>query len=211
MMQIFTYDWIGLFITGFATLFLIGEVLVNMRGFFGLLGIGFITVYFSVYVEADSLMLMLLMYFIGIVLIIIDGKILNDGTLATIGIATMLVSVALPSASFIAGTYAVLGVILGGASSLLFLKVFKHREMWTKMTLKDQLTTEAGYTSMNMEHNKLIHEKGVTVTDMRPVGTIRVNGKNYSAITNGHWIPINTSIRIIQVDGTRILVEPLKE
>lgn len=33
-MQIFTYDWIGLFITGFATLFLIGEVLVNMRGFF---------------------------------------------------------------------------------------------------------------------------------------------------------------------------------
>src|SRR5690625_4394139 len=82
-MHVFSYEWIGIVITGFATMFLIGEILVNMRGFFALLGIGFITVYFSVYVETNSLMMMLLIYFVGLILIVIDGKLLNDGTLAT--------------------------------------------------------------------------------------------------------------------------------
>lgn len=207
MMQIFSYDWVGLFIVGFATMFLIGEVLVNMRGFFAILGLGFIIVYFSVYVEAESLILMLLMYFIGIILIIIDGKLLNDGTLSTIGAFSMILAVALPAPNFVAGVYAVLGVMIGATSSLLFLKVFKRRSMWTKITLKDQLTTEEGYISMNQAYSDLLGKEGTTITDMRPVGTIQIQGKEYSAITNGYWISKGTSIRVVEVDGTKILIE----
>lgn len=209
MMQIFSYDWVGLFIVGFATMFLIGEVLVNMRGFFAILGLGFIIVYFSVYVEAESLILMLLMYFIGIILIIIDGKLLNDGTLSTIGAFSMILAVALPAPNFVAGVYAVLGVMIGATSSLLFLKVFKRRSMWTKITLKDQLTTEAGYISMNQAYSDLLGKEGTTITDMRPVGTIQIQGKEYSAITNGYWISKGTSIRVVEVDGTKILIEQM--
>ncbi|GEN31089.1 membrane-bound ClpP family serine protease [Cerasibacillus quisquiliarum] len=208
-MQIFSYDWVGLFIVGFATMFLIGEVLVNMRGFFAILGLGFIIVYFSVYVEAESLILMLLMYFIGIILIIIDGKLLNDGTLSTIGAFSMILAVALPAPNFVAGVYAVLGVMIGATSSLLFLKVFKRRSMWTKITLKDQLTTEAGYISMNQAYSDLLGKEGTTITDMRPVGTIQIQGKEYSAITNGYWISKGTSIRVVEVDGTKILIEQM--
>lgn len=208
-MQIFSYDWVGLFIVGFATMFLIGEVLVNMRGFFAILGLGFIIVYFSVYVEAESLILMLLMYFIGIILIIIDGKLLNDGTLSTIGVFSMILAVALPAPNFVAGVYAVLGVMIGATSSLLFLKVFKRRSMWTKITLKDQLTTEAGYISMNQAYSDLLGKEGTTITDMRPVGTIQIQGKEYSAITNGYWISKGTSIRVVEVDGTKILIEQM--
>ena len=208
-MQIFSYDWVGLFIAGFATMFLIGEVLVNMRGFFGILGLGFIIVYFSVYVEAESLILMLLMYFIGLILIIIDGKLLNDGTLSTIGAFSMILAVALPAPNFVAGVYAVLGVMIGAASSFLFLKVFKRRSMWTKITLKDQLTTEAGYISMNQAYSDLLKKEGTTITDMRPVGTIQIQGKEYSAITNGYWISKGTSIRVVEVDGTKILIEQM--
>lgn len=209
-MEIFSQEWIALVITGLGTLFLLGEVLVNMRGIFALLGIGFITVYFSVYLETNSLILMLAIYFIGILLIIIDGKVLNDGTLATIGAASMLAAVALPAPSFAAGLYAVLGVLLGGGFSLFFLKVFKRREMWNKITLKDQLTSEAGYNSLNEEYLTLMNQEGITLNDMRPVGTIRIGTKDYSAVSNGQWIPKGTEIMIIQVDGTKILVEPKK-
>ncbi|MEN2765972.1 NfeD family protein [Ornithinibacillus xuwenensis] len=209
-MEIFSQEWIALVITGLGTLFLIGEVLVNMRGIFALLGIGFITIYFSVYLETDSLILMLAIYFIGIVLIIIDGKVLNDGTLATIGTASMLAAVALPAPSFASGMYAVLGVLLGTGSSLLFLKVFKRREMWNKITLKDQLTSEAGYNSLNEEYRALLNMEAVTLNDMRPVGTIRVGAKDYSAVSNGQWIEKGTKVTIVQVDGTRILVDTIK-
>lgn len=209
-MEIFSQEWIAIIITGLATLFLIGEILVNMRGIFALLGIGFITVYFSVYLETDSLILMLVIYFIGIALIIIDGKVLNDGTLATIGTAAMIAAVALPAPNFAAGAYAVLGVILGAAGSLFFLKVFKRRDMWNKITLKDKLTSEAGYNSINAEYKTLLNQEAVTLNDLRPVGTIRLENKDYSAISNGQWIPKGTEVVVTEVDGTKILVERKK-
>ncbi|MFD1038496.1 NfeD family protein [Virgibacillus byunsanensis] len=208
--EIFSYNWIGFVITGLGTLFLIGEVLTNMRGFFALLGIGFITVYFSVYLETSSFIIMLIIYFVGLVLIIIDGKLVNDGTLATIGLGSMLTAVALAAPNFFAGMYAVMGVLVGAITSLLFLKVFKRRDMWSKITLVDRLTKEEGYSSMNSSYEGLLNEEGETLNDLRPVGTIRIKNKDYSAVSNGQWISKGTSVKVVHVDGTRIQVEKMK-
>lgn len=206
-LDIFSHDWIGFVITGFATLFLIGEILVNMRGVFALLGIGFITVYFSIFLATDSLFIMLIVYFVGLLLIIVDGKLLNDGTLATIGLASMIIAVALPAPNLTAGIYGVLGVIIGGAASLLFLKVFNRREMWSKMTLKESLSSEAGYNSLSEEYERLLGKDGITLTDFRPVGTVQIGNKTYSAVTNGQWITKDTYVHVVAVDGTKILIE----
>ncbi|WP_087971690.1 NfeD family protein [Oceanobacillus rekensis] len=206
-MEIFELQWIGFVITFLGTLFLIGEVLVNIRGFFALLGIGFITVYFAAYVPSGSVILMLIIYFVGLLLIIIDGKIVNDGTLATLGLASMLTAVALAAPDFTSGLYAVLGVLLGSGASFLFLKVFKKREMWTKLALKDQLTKEAGYNSMNMDYELLVGQEGITLNDLRPVGTIKIKNKDYSAVSDGQWLEKGSKVKVVQVDGTKILVE----
>ncbi|WP_010650897.1 NfeD family protein [Oceanobacillus massiliensis] len=209
-MAIFDLQWIGFVITFFGTLFLIGEVLVNMRGFFGLLGIGFITVYFGAYVQTGSFILMLIIYFVGLLLIIIDGKIVNDGTLATLGLASMLTAVALAAPDLTSGLYAILGVLFGTGISFIFLKVFKKRDVWTKLALTDQLTSEAGYNSMNEEYKSLLGEEGITLNALRPVGTVKIGKQDYSAISNGQWIEKGSSIRVVQVDGTRILVEKME-
>ncbi|MFB1050799.1 NfeD family protein [Paraliobacillus sp. JSM ZJ581] len=202
-------SWISFVIVGLGTLFLIGELLVNMRGFFAILGFGFIAIYFLNYLEPNMFMIMLIIYLIGILLIIIDGKLINDGTLATIGVICMVLSVGLSSPNWTAGLFAVSGVFVGGVSSLAFLKVFKKRKMWGKLALIDQLTEEKGYSTMNRSYKMLVGEKGDTLTDMRPVGTIRVNGEDYSAVSNGQWIEKGTPITVKQVDGTKILVEQL--
>lgn len=209
-MDIFDFVWMGFVITGLGTLFLIGEILVNMRGFFGLLGMGFIIVYFAVYVETSSFIIMLIIYFIGLLLIVIDGKLLNDGTLATLGLASMLTAVALAAPDLTSGLYAVIGVLIGGGASFFFLKVFKQREMWTKITLKYQLTKEGGYNSMNEDYEQLVNSEAITLTDLRPVGTIKINNTNYSAISNGQWIEKDSTVRVVEVDGTKILVEKIE-
>lgn len=206
-----TSDWIGFLFVGLGTLFLLGEILVNMRGIFAILGIGFITLYFYVFLlEPATFAIMIFIYFVGLLLIIVDGKVINDGTLATIGLASMILSVALAAPNLYAGLYAVLGVIIGGALSFSFLKVFQRRNMWQKIALKDRLTKEAGYSSLSSEYEALLGEQGVTITNLRPVGTIRVDGKDYSAISNAEWIDKGTTIEIIEVDGTRILVKRLE-
>ncbi|QAS54175.1 NfeD family protein [Halobacillus litoralis] len=207
----FSYDWIALFITLLGTMFLIGELLVNMRGFFALIGFGFITVYFSSYLATDMFIVMMLVYFLGIVLVVIDGKLINDGTLATIGGVTMIIAVGFSAPNWVAGMYSVIGVILGGAASLLFLKVFKRRQMWTKMTLNNQLSSEMGYNSMKETYQFLKGKIGKARTDMRPVGTIQIEGEDYSAVSNGQWISRNDKIEVVSVDGTRILVKKIED
>ncbi|WP_318036077.1 NfeD family protein [Halobacillus salinarum] len=208
IMNLLSYDWVVLFITLLGTMFLLGELLVNMRGVFALVGLGFITVYFSSYLAPHMMIIMMLLYFLGLVMIIIDGKLLNDGTLSLIGIVLMLVAVGLSSPNWVAGLYSIIGVILGAAASLLFLKVFKHREMWSKLALMDALTSEMGYNSMKESYAALMDKQGIALTDMRPVGTIRIEDDEYSAVSNGQWIAKGDEIKVVSVDGTKILVKP---
>ncbi len=210
-MDIFSADWMSFVLTGLGTLFLFGELLVNMRGFFGLVGLGFITIYFLSFLAPGAFIIMMVIYLIGLLLIIIDGKFLNDGTLATIGTVCMILSVGLSSPNWTAGLYGVIGLLIGGFCSLLFLKVFKRRKMWSKLALVDQLTSEKGYNSMNERYASLVGKTAVTVTDMRPVGNIRVGAEDYSAVTNGQWIPKGTEVTVVQVDGTKILVSNNKQ
>src|SRR5690625_3359596 len=116
MESILNADWIAFVIVGFGTLFLIGEILVNMRGIFAILGIGFIVVYFYIFlVDPSTFIIMLIIYFTGLLLIIIDGKILNDGTLGVLGLVGMILSVSIAAPNLYAGMYAVIGLLTGGA------------------------------------------------------------------------------------------------
>lgn len=202
-------NWLLLLMPGLGTLFLIGELLVRMRGLFAILGIIFMTIYFSNYLElGTSFILMIMIYFIGLLLIVLDGKVINDGTLAIIGAVIMTTVVAIAAPNLLAGLYAVCSVIIGGAASILFLKIFKNqrRELWSKMMLKDRLTTEKGYSSLDQSYLSLLGKTGITLNDLRPVGTIRIDDEDYSAVSNGEWIPKGTEVEVVHVDGTKIQV-----
>ena len=199
-------------IVGLGTMFLIGEVLVNMRGVFALLGIFFMTLFFYTHIPNMSMIIiMFIIYLVGLILIVIDGKVLNDGTLTTLGIVSMIISVSIAAPNLASGIYSVIGIVIGAVLSLTFLKLFKKRKMWGKLALKDRLTTEKGYTTLTEEYTQLVGQTGTTLTDLRPSGTISINEKEYSAISTGNWIHKNEKIHVIDVDGTKIQVELIDE
>lgn len=211
MAELFQMDWFAFIIVGFATMFLIGELLVNMRGLFAIIGIVLISSYFYYYLgDITSIVLMAIVYFVGLLLILIDGKIVNDGTLAILGAFGMIIAVGLTAPNFTAGLYAVLGIVIGLPASLLFIKFLPRRKMWSKIALKDRLTKEAGYSSINEEFEQLLHKEGVTITDLRPVGKIEIENHEYSAQSEGQWITKGTEVVVVKVDGTKILVKQIE-
>src|SRR5699024_10706846 len=147
----------------------------NLRGIFGLLGVFFIVLYFYTFLPVfGQFALMLIICFVGIILILIDVKLLNDGTLTTLAVAGLILCIVIDALNLYAGLYAIIGLIIGAGASFIFLKIFKPRNMWGKIALKDRLTDEAGYSTVNQEHLGLVGKKGMTLTDLRPVGTIRI-------------------------------------
>jgi membrane-bound ClpP family serine protease len=81
--------------------------------------------------------------------------------------------------------------------------------MWSKITLKDQLNSEMGYNSINMTYMMLVGSKGVALTDMRPVGNVKIDEREYSAVSKGKWITKGDPIEVESVDGTKILVKKI--
>jgi membrane-bound ClpP family serine protease len=202
---------VGFLILLLATLFLIGEMLVKARGLFGLLGLALVTLYFVFHISGDNILWILLLYIGGLLLVFIDGKFINDGTVAVIGLIMMVSAVMIPAPTIIYGILSAFGLIIGASLSPLFLKVFQSRKMWSKLALKDRLTSEQGYNSVNTDFQTLVGKRGVTQTVFRPVGTIEIASIHYSAITDGEWVESGVEIEVVKVDGTKILIKKVEE
>src|SRR5690625_1952036 len=113
---------------------------VNMRGIFALVGVSLITTIYSINItDLNMIIIMFIIYIIGLILIVIDGKVLNDGTLTVLGIGSMIASVSITAPNLTSGIYSFIGIIVGGLLSLTFLKIFKPRNMCGKIALNDRL------------------------------------------------------------------------
>jgi membrane-bound ClpP family serine protease len=198
-------------LTFFGIMFIFAEILVRLKGIAGILGFASILLYFGTHLSDMNLIIVISLFLLAIILIIIDGKFVSDGTLSIIAILLMLIVVGISTENWVTGLYGVMGIILGIPVSFLSLKLFPKRKMWGKIALFDRLTNESGYKTLKDEYKDLLGKKGVTLTPLRPVGTIRIEEKDYSAISNGVWLEKDVEIIVVHVDGTKILVNKFEK
>jgi membrane-bound ClpP family serine protease len=199
----------GFFVVFIGSLLLFAEVLVKGRFILGAVGLASMSVYFMAHVQAGSALWMGITFLIGILMIVLDGKLIGDGTIGGIGLLLMLVSLAFPSPDFIYGVCVVAAFLIGAAGAFLFPKFLPRRKLWSKLMLKDTLSSESGFNSLNESHKALLGKEGEALTDFRPSGTLRVDGNSYSGVSDGKWIKKGSKLIIREVSGTRILVEPI--
>lgn len=211
-MDILNIASVGFFVVFLGTLFLFGELFVKVKGLFAIIGIGIMATYFSFHITAGSGvgLWVALLYICGVSLIVIDGKFITDGTVALLGIFLMILGIAIPTPSVVYGFLVAMALLLGAAASLLFMKVFPSRNLWSKMTLKDRLTGDLGYNSLNDSYKDLVGKMAVTATPFRPIGTIEIDGKYFSATSDNQWLDAGAKVEVISVDGTRIVVRKIE-
>lgn len=201
----------GFLVIFLASLLLFGEMLVNVKGLFAAIGTVLYVLYFVYLVSGQSLYWILSLLIIGLIFIILDGKLINNGSVALVGLVMLMVASALPAPSLLYGVLVSFAFLLGVSLSFLFLKVFPPRSFWSKVTLLDQLSSDKGYNSLNSHYKELVGKKGRTSTPFRPIGTIVINGESYSATTNGTWLDANIAVIVVSVDGTKIVVKQEEE
>lgn len=210
-MEILELTIVGFVVIMLGSFFLFGELFVKAKGLFFLIGVALFTTYFFYFITNNSMLWLAIVFILGLSLVAVDGALLNDGTLTMIGLGVMSLSVAVPAPTFLYGFVAVFGLIAGFGLSLTLLKVFQPRNMWSRMALKDRLSSEEGYNSMNEEYVHLLGKEGVAATVFRPIGNVEIEGKTYSAVTEGQWLEKGVSVSVISVDGTKIVVKQKSE
>ncbi|NLC18962.1 MAG: serine protease, partial [Clostridiales bacterium] len=72
-----------------------------------------------------------------------------------------------------------------------------------------ELNTDKGYTSSH-NLNYLKGKQGIAITDLRPSGTADFEGMNYDVISEGRYIVKGAKLKVVKVQGSKIIVKQEK-
>ena len=84
----------------------------------------------------------------------------------------------------------------------------KNAGMLDELVLDEQQKNSDGYTSV-IDKSKFLGAVGVCVTDLRPAGTITIDGEPVDVVSEGGFVKQGSSVKVINVDGSRVLVRQI--
>jgi membrane-bound serine protease (ClpP class) len=56
----------------------------------------------------------------------------------------------------------------------------------------------------------LIGQQGKAITPLRPAGAAQIGARRVDVVTEGKFVASDTPVKVIQVEGNRVIVEPLE-
>jgi len=145
-------------------------------------------------------------FLVGVLMIIVEILLPTVGLLAGLGVAAMLYSIVLALGGDI-GALAALGIALVIAVVLFLLIVSRlpSSRLWNKIVLQKSSRMEEGYVSA-AEQSELVGKTGEVITELRPSGTARIDGRPVDVISEGAFIQKGKSIVVLSVNGSRVVV-----
>lgn len=203
---------------------IIGGIYMEMHtaglGFAGAVSLVCAILYFLPMLVTGTLPGWILVLFIaGVILIALEIFVIPGfGVCGISGIAAVLValSAALLDMNSISGintrqtlqAAGVVGIGLLLAVALIWYLTGKHGPRWVRRTseLERELRNSDGYVGVDMSTAEVIGHTGVAMTDLRPAGKVRINGRDYEASSTGDWIEAGTSVRAVRYVGATLFV-----
>lgn len=152
----------------------------------------------------------LILFLVGIGLLLLEFF-LPGGIVGVIGFIAIIASFFLAAGDVEQMAIAILIALIAGFIAIVVLiKVFgKKMTAFDRIILTDSTNTESGYVS-NVNRNELIGKVGVLVTDLRPSGTLLLDGERIDVVSEGNFIMKGTHVKVIKTEGSRIVVRPFE-
>lgn len=149
---------------------------------------------------------------IGIALLAIEVFLIPGfGVSGILGMAALITGIFLVTDSLLEGLIFTTGAltVLGFIVYLSF-RLPRTRRIWKRFSLSTRQTSKEGYVAPKPQYEMYLGQVGTALTQLRPAGTGDFDGVHLDVVTEGGFIGAGTSIRIIGVEGTRIIVREEK-
>ncbi|MEK4668460.1 NfeD family protein [Niallia sp. FSL R7-0271] len=148
----------------------------------------------------------IILFAVGILLVLLEFFIVG-GIAGTLGIVAIIGSI------FLAGGNAYhiaisicIAIAVSIIATILLVKVFGRKmKFFKKIVLRDSTSTEEGYVS-NKTRNDLVGKTGITMTALRPSGTVVIGDERIDVVSEGNFIGKDVKVKIVKAEGSRIVV-----
>jgi membrane-bound serine protease (ClpP class) len=104
----------------------------------------------------------------------------------------------------LAGSLAMTIIALLGLSALL-----PKTKAWSRLVLSEDQRRELGYSS-HASREELVGREGLALTTLRPSGTAIIDDNRVDVVSEGGYIDANKRIRVVGVEGIRVVVKEIK-
>jgi membrane-bound serine protease (ClpP class) len=82
---------------------------------------------------------------------------------------------------------------------------------WQQFVLSTAENSELGYQAPSAELADYVGKTGRAVTTLRPAGTAMIDGSRVDVVTEGNFISRDTPIKVVGVEGMRVIVQEIEE
>lgn len=178
----------------------------------GVLSVLAIFIFFSGHLLTGSgNILTLLLILLSGLLILVEFFVIGT-LLGIIGVLLFVVSILSVSGNVILySIFLAIILVMVIIEWVIFVKYKKRKiPFLNRLILTDATDKESGYTSFD-DRSHLVGEDAITHTVLRPSGTIRLGDERIDAVAEGSYIPSDVKVKIIFVEGTRVVVRPIEE
>ena len=151
----------------------------------------------------------LVCFFVGVGLLVLEAFMPGFGIAGVSGIVVETVAVVLTWINH--GPVAALGMLLiilsmvAIAISMSLRSATNGRLSKSRLILRETESNEAGYRSTE-DMEVFMGREGQTTTVLRPSGIAEFDGVRLNVVSEGEFIPSGTAVRVVRIEGSRILV-----
>ncbi len=101
-------------------------------------------------------------------------------------------------------------VILTFVFSIMLAYVLPKTRTWNRFVLETTMDSELGYHSASRDDFQgYLGKTATALTPLRPSGIVRLGDKRLDVVTVGDFIDSETSVKIVDVEGSKIFVEAI--
>lgn len=152
------------------------------------------------------------LFILGILLLAMEIFVIPGFGLAGIlGIIAVVVSVVLVFGNLQAAlTSLFIALSVSIVAIILLWKRIQQGHFWQRLVLSHTESKDEGY-SAPADFSHLLGHEGLTLTPLRPAGTVVIDGVRYDVVSEGGFIAENSLIEVVLLEGTRIVVREVSK
>lgn len=150
---------------------------------------------------------------LGLLLVIAEVLFPSFGLLSVIATLCFIGSVWLAFRTSVTVGFIFVMVCLVGVPLLVYVgfKYILPRSFVGRQIIRSEVVSDDGEASAtDRDLRRLLGAEGVARSYLRPAGVAEIAGERIDVVTEGQMVPRGTRVRVIEVEGNRVVVRPVE-
>jgi len=187
------------------------EILTPGFGIPGMIGLIAFGLFFGGNILAGATSFWVLgLFILGILLLLIEVFIPGFGFFGIAGIFSIFGSVIMAFPNIEQALISILvSLIISSVIIYFMVKYLIKAPLFDRIILGTKQEISEGYTVSDKDLSHLTGVKGKAITSLRPAGAAMINEKKYDVLTEGEFVPKDSEIIVVRVEGSKIIVKKI--